>query len=116
MIHHVIRCIAATSLAASLGFTAVAQDAPRTVQMKVDGLVCAFCAQGISKKLGKMQATQEVLVNLELGVVAVALKPGQELSDEALRAVLTEAGYTVQGIHRSAEPLDALRARLKASP
>lgn len=116
MIHHMIRCIAAALLAATLGFTAVAQDAPRTVEMKVDGLVCAFCAQGISKKLGKMEVTQEVLVNLERGVVAVALKPGQQVSDDALRSVLTEAGYTVQGIQRSAEPLDALRARLKASP
>lgn len=111
-----IRYLAAALVAALLNFTALAQDAPRTIEMKVDGLVCAFCAQGISKKLGKMEATQEVLVNLEKGVVAVALKPGQELPDEALRAVLTEAGYTVQGIQRSNEPLDALRTRLKAAP
>jgi copper chaperone CopZ len=99
-----------------LSFTALAQDALRTIEMRVDGLVCAFCAQGISKKLGKMEATQEVLVNLEKGVVAVALKPGQDLSDETLLEVLTEAGYSLQGIRRSDEPLDALRARLKAAP
>ncbi|PPE75730.1 hypothetical protein C3942_02220 [Solimonas fluminis] len=111
-----IRYLAAALVAALLSFTALAQDAPRTIEMKVDGLVCAFCAQGISKKLGRMEATQEVLVNLEKGVVAVALKPGQDLSDEALRGVLTEAGYSVQGIQRSAETLDTLRARLKAAP
>jgi len=111
-----IRYFAAALVAALLSFTALAQDAPRTIEMKVDGLVCAFCAQGISKKLGRMEATQEVLVNLEKGVVAVALKPGQDLSDEALRGVLTEAGYSVQGIQRSAETLDTLRARLKAAP
>lgn len=110
-----IRYLVAVLAAALLSFNVLAQDAPRTIEMKVDGLVCAFCAQGISKKLGKMEATQEVWVNLEQGVVAVALKPGQELSDETLRGVLTEAGYTVRGIQRSAEPLDALRARLKAA-
>jgi copper chaperone CopZ len=111
-----IRYFTAVVLAALLSFTALAQDAPRAIEMRVDGLVCAFCAQGISKKLGKMHATQEVLVNLEKGLVAVALKPGQEISDATLREVLTEAGYTVQGIERRAETLDQVRARLKAVP
>ena len=111
-----IRFFTAALIAALLSFTALAQDAPHTIEMRVDGLVCAFCAQGISKKLGKLDATQEVLVNLEKGMVAVALKPGQMLSDATLREVLTDAGYTVQGIEHSAETLDQVRARLKAAP
>ncbi len=111
-----IRNLTAALFAALLSFTALAQDAPRSIEMKVDGLVCAFCAQGISKKLGKFDATAEVFVSLENGLVAVALKPGQDLPDPLLRETLTEAGYSVQAIERKAGTLDELRARLKVKP
>jgi copper chaperone CopZ len=109
-----IRTLSAALVAALLSLAATA-DAPRSIEMKVDGLVCAFCAQGISKKLGKMEATQEVLVSLENGLVAVALRPGQDVADAELRSTLTEAGYTVKAIERRDESLDGVRARLKAA-
>ena len=103
------------SLAAcmALAMQVRAQDTPRSIELKVDGLVCAFCAQGISKKLGRIDATAEVLVNLEKGLVAVALKPGQDIADEVLRSALTDAGYSVRSIERHSETLDRIRARLK---
>lgn len=107
---------AAALLAALLGFSALAGDGARTIEMQVDGLVCAFCAQGISKRLGKMPATAEVFVSLENGRVAVALKPGQDIADARLREALTESGYTVRAIERRDESLDAVRARIHAQP
>lgn len=97
--------------------TAAAQDTPAstTLEMQVDGLVCAFCAQGIEKKLRKQAATDEVFVSLEHHLVAVALKPGQDLGDETLRALLADAGYTLRDVKRTSEPLAAVRARV-ASP
>jgi copper chaperone CopZ len=86
-----------------------------TVEMDVNGLVCAFCAQGIEKKLRAFPATADVVVSLEKKLVAVALKPGQDISDSELTAALTNAGYSVKAIHREDESLDAVRARLKAS-
>eukprot|EP00456_Euglypha_rotunda_P069886 TRINITY_DN6171_c0_g1_i5.p2 TRINITY_DN6171_c0_g1~~TRINITY_DN6171_c0_g1_i5.p2 ORF type:complete len:113 (-),score=21.71 TRINITY_DN6171_c0_g1_i5:380-718(-) len=103
-------------LSAVLSFAAWANDASRTIEMKVDGLVCAFCAQGISKKLGKMDATSDVLVNLENGLVAVSLKPGKDVKDEDLRSTLTEAGYTLQSIERTSETFEEIRTRLKSKP
>lgn len=90
-----------------------AQDPPRSIALKVDGLVCAFCAQGISKTISKMEASDEVLVSLENGLVAIALKPDQDIPDEALREALINAGYSVRSIERRAESLDQIRARLK---
>lgn len=84
----------------------------RTVEMQVDGLVCAFCAQGINKKLRALPQTEDVLVSLEHHLVALTLKPETELSDESLRAALTESGYTVRGIQRTETSLEALRAQL----
>lgn len=83
----------------------------RTIEMNVDGLVCAFCAQGIEKTLRKQEATADVLVSLEHKLVAVALKNGQDITDDSLRTMLRDAGYTLRGIKRSDESLDALRQR-----
>jgi copper chaperone CopZ len=84
-----------------------------TIEMNVNGLVCAFCAQGIEKQLRKLPATADVVVSLEQRLVAVSLKDGQDISDADLRKALTDAGYKVVGIQRTDEPIDAVRARVK---
>ena len=84
-----------------------------TIEMNVNGLVCAFCAQGIEKKLRKLPATADVVVSLEQRLVAVSLKPGQDIADADLRRALTDAGYTVTAIQRTETPIDEVRARLK---
>jgi copper chaperone CopZ len=81
--------------------------------MTVNGLVCAFCAQGIEKKLKKFPATAEVIVNLENRLVAVSLKDGQSISDDDLCKALTDAGYTVKSISRTDTPIADVRDRLK---
>jgi mercuric ion binding protein len=83
-----------------------------TIEMHVNGLVCAFCAQGIEKKLRKFPATADVVVSLEQHLVAVSLKDGQDISDADLRQALTNAGYTVTTIERSESSIDAIRRRL----
>ena len=89
------------------------QGTAATIEMTVNGLVCAFCAQGIEKKLKKFPATEEVVVNLEHRLVAVALKDGQDISDADLRKALTDAGYTVKLIERTDTPIAQVRDRLK---
>lgn len=111
-----IRFLFAALLSAILSFSVWANDEPRTIEMKVDGLVCAFCAQGISKKLGKMDATADVLVSLENGLVAVALQPGKDVDDQVLRDTLTDAGYSLKTIERKSETLADVRARHGSKP
>ena len=88
--------------------------AAETVEMEVNGLVCAFCAQGIEKTLKGFAATQAVLVSLEHRLVAVALKPGSSIDDASLRQALTDAGYSVVALRRSETSLDALREKVRA--
>jgi len=85
-----------------------------TIEIDVNGLVCAFCAQGIEKKLRAFPATEDVVVSLEQKLVALATKPGQDIADDEIRRALTDAGYAVKAIHREDETLDAVRMRLKA--
>jgi copper chaperone CopZ len=97
----------------SLLLLASASAQAATIEMNVNGLVCAFCAQGIEKQLRKFPATADVIVSLEHKLVAVALKDGQDIPDTELRRALTNAGYTVKAIHRTETPLAELRGRLK---
>lgn len=87
--------------------------AATTVKMRVDGLVCAFCGSAIEKKLNANSATAEVLVSLENKIIAVSFKDGQNISDEALKALINDAGYEVKSIDRGSESIDELRQALK---
>ena len=85
-----------------------------TIEMKVFGMVCGFCAQGIEKTLREFDATSDVVVSLENRLVALELDAGTDIDDETLRTAITEAGYTVVAIRRSEETLQAVRARIAA--
>ena len=85
-----------------------------TIEMKVNGLVCGFCAQGIEKSLRQNPATADVFVSLENRLVAVSTREGQDIADEELRRALTDSGYDVKSIVRSATPIAEIRARVKA--
>jgi copper chaperone CopZ len=96
-------------------FAVATPSTAATIEMTVNGLVCAFCAQGIEKKLKKFPATAEVVVSLEQRLVAVALKDGQDISDADLRKALTDAGYTVKAIARTNTPIADVRERVKGA-
>lgn len=83
-----------------------------TIEMKVFGLVCGFCAQGIEKTLRKNPATADVLVSLESGLVAVATQEGKDIPDADLTKALTDSGYDVKGITRTQRSLAEIRAGL----
>ena len=97
----------------SLLLLASASAQAATIEMNVNGLVCAFCAQGIEKQLRKFPATADVIVSLEHKLVAVALKDGQDIPDTELRRALTNAGYWAVAVQRTEMPLRELRERLK---
>jgi copper chaperone CopZ len=91
----------------SLGATA------ETIEMKVNGLVCAFCAQGIEKSFRKNPVVTDVVVSLEDRLVAVEVSPGKDIPDQELHNLLTDAGYDVSAITRTQIPVADIRARLK---
>lgn len=86
----------------------------KTIEMEVNGLVCAFCAQGIEKKLKSFSATDAVFVSLEHRMVAVQLKDGTDISDDELTKAITNAGYNVKSIQRTEASVDSIRARVAA--
>jgi copper chaperone CopZ len=98
-----------TAVAAALVGSSAHAD---TIEMKVYGLVCGFCAQGIDKTLRRNPATADVFVSLENKLVAVATVPGKDIADAELKRALTDSGYDVKAITRSQRPLGEVRASL----
>jgi copper chaperone CopZ len=100
---------------ATILMAVTARSEAATIEMTVNGLVCAFCAQGIEKKLKRFPATAQVVVSLEHRLVAVGLKEGQDIPDADLRKALTDAGYTVKSIDRTETAIADVVVRLKAA-
>ena len=99
------------SIAAALSANMSVAD---TLKVKVDGMVCGFCASSIEKKMRAEKATADVFVSLENKIVAVAEKPGQKLDDARIKAQIADAGYEVKAIERVSTSLKDIRAETKA--
>ena len=65
----------------------------------VHGLVCSFCAQGVTKKVSKLpfidqsKYTKGVKVEIENQKLTIAVIPDQELDIPALFEAITSGGY-----------------------
>ncbi|MEN9539381.1 MAG: hypothetical protein RLZZ126_1616 [Pseudomonadota bacterium] len=89
----------------------VASFGAEVSRFTVNGMVCAFCAQGIEKTLTKMPETRAVYVNLARKVVAVEAKDGQKLDLKRISAGIVDAGYDVVKAETvSGTTLEAVRA------
>ncbi len=89
---------------------ALTAQAATTTKLTVNGMVCAFCAQGIEKKLKAMPATEAVYVNLADKIVAVQVKEGQTLDVDQVRAEVKDAGYDVVKVETVSDSIESLRA------
>jgi copper chaperone CopZ len=88
--------------------------AAESVKVTVNGMVCAFCAQGIEKRLNQLPATKAVWVDLKQRTVAVEAKEGQKLDNKTIRSEITDAGYDVVKLEASSLSVAEIAAELKA--
>ena len=84
------------------------------LKLSVNGMVCAFCAQGIEARLKKMPETADLYINLKQKVVAVEAKPGQQLAIDKVRAEVVEAGYEVTQAEPMTQTVAQLREQMRA--
>ena len=95
---------------------AAGQTGPSAVKLTVNGMVCAFCAQGIETRVKKMPETADLYINLKQKVVAVQAKPGQSLSLDKLKAEVVEAGYEVTRAEPMTQTVAQLREQMRSRP
>ena len=82
----------------SAAFAAPAQ----MVTVKVNGLVCDFCARSIEAMMKKRDDVSGVHVDLDKGEVHLKLKANATLDDATLKKLITDSGYNVTGVDRKA--------------
>ncbi len=81
-----------------------------TIKATVNGMVCAFCAQGIEKNLQTTGTSKDIYINLNQKVVAMELKEGASLPHEKFVAIVKDAGFdvvSVETVKRSAADVRA---------
>ncbi len=87
--------------------------AAESVKATVNGMVCAFCAQGIEKTLMKMPQTKAVFVDLKKKIVAVEAKDGQTLDGKKITAEIKDAGYDVVKLETVAMSVEDIKTAMK---
>ena len=70
--------------------------------VSVNGLVCDFCAQAIEKSFRRRAEVNDIRVDLTAKLVSIDFKPNLNLDDTAIRQIVTNAGYTVTNVRRTA--------------
>ena len=71
-----------------------------SVRLRVDGMVCPFCAYGLEKRLEEIASIDAVLIRISDGLVQIRTKEGQELTDEALSDAVRKSGFSLREIER----------------
>jgi Cu+-exporting ATPase len=72
------------------------EDKTMTKTMTIEGMMCAHCTGRVQKALEAVEGVKNVNVSLENKAAAVEFEG--EVSDDALSAAVTEAGYEVKSI------------------
>ncbi len=101
-------------IAAVLAGAAASSFAATSVKATVNGMVCAFCAQGIEKRLSKLPATKAIYVDLKQKVVVVEARDGQTLDAKTITAEITDAGYDVTKLETVEQSVAEIKAGMKA--
>lgn len=66
----------------------------------VKGMVCSFCAQGISKRFDRITVVKKVEVSLDDMSLYIMLHDNTSLSDSEINRMITEVGYDIDSILR----------------
>ena len=59
----------------------------------VTGMTCEHCARSVSEEVGELPGVSDVSVDVQTGHVQVT--SAEQLSTDAVRAAVEEAGYTL---------------------
>ena len=68
---------------------------PQIVEVKIKGMVCSFCAQGLKKSISKLKVVEDVKVNLKKGFVSIQVKANEKLDMKEIEQIIIDSGYRI---------------------
>ncbi len=75
--------------------------ASKTIAVKVDGMVCDFCARALEKVFYQQDGVEGVDVNLDSHIVTLDITEDAQLSDELINKLIADSGYNPVSIERN---------------
>ena len=73
----------------------------RLIEVKVNGLVCDFCARALEKIFSKQPQVHIKKIDLTTKILTLELKSGASLDDETIKELVKKAGYVIEEIKRN---------------
>ncbi|RAP32499.1 hypothetical protein DID76_00200 [Candidatus Marinamargulisbacteria bacterium SCGC AG-414-C22] len=70
------------------------------VLIKVNGMTCSMCAQGIEKKLKEHDTVQSISVDFENKLIEITYQKANKLTDKHIKDAIYYAGYELVSIER----------------
>ena len=70
------------------------------IAVKVNGLVCDFCARALEKVFGRQKGVAGIRVDLNKGLVVIAMSRGKTIDDGTITRLINDSGYNVNSIKR----------------
>lgn len=68
--------------------------------ISVNGMVCAFCAQGITDKFKSKKEVKDIKVDLDKMQVILSFQKGQTLKESTIKDIITDAGFKYVGLNQ----------------
>lgn len=93
----------------SVSLVHAAPDRVITVKTTVNGMVCSFCAQGITAHFKKHPAVSNVHVDLTRKLVLLEEKKGKVITDEEINEFIEKSGFEPVKIERLEESFDQVK-------
>ncbi len=69
----------------------------RTVEVDVYGMTCAFCADSLERKFGKMESVSKIEISLKNKKIRLETEDNQPSLD-AIKQTILDAGFTPEKI------------------
>lgn len=70
------------------------------ITVKTDGLVCAYCAQGIEELFYERDEVKSVTVDVDRALTIITTNGDADLSDDEVAKLIDSAGYKARSISR----------------
>ncbi len=80
-------------------FIRLSSGAPAKVQVKLDGLVCTFCAYNLEKKLKRVESVEGLKILVNAGIADLKIKEGKSIDIDGLIKAVKDGGFTPREIH-----------------
>lgn len=102
------------ALSAAVVSVPLVQAKAEEINLTVNGMVCAFCAQGLADLARSFDPVQEAYVDMDNRLVVLAIRPGHVMTEALIQEYVNDAGYDLESFFRVDQSTSANVERLRA--